>query len=186
MSERDALLALLHARSVRFGDFTLSSGQRSTWYIDARPTTMSAEGLELIGRLGLRAIRAAGWQPTAIGGLTLGADPVAYAVALASRQAGPVIEAFSVRKEPKTHATKRRIEGNFASGDAVVVAEDVITSGGSALKAIDAVGEEGGTVLGVLAVVDRLEGGADAIAAAGVQVVSLVTAAELGLGAANS
>ena len=181
MSERDALLALLHARSIRFGDFILASGERSSFYIDARRTTMAAEGLELIGRLGLRAIRAAGWQPAAIGGLTLGADPVAYAVAMASRQSRPLIEAFSVRKEPKSHGTKRRIEGNFASGDAVVVAEDVITTGGSALRAIEAVQEEGGTVLGVLAVVDRMQGGAEAIAEAGVPVVSLVTAGDLGL-----
>jgi orotate phosphoribosyltransferase len=181
MSERDALLALLHARSIRFGDFILASGERSSFYIDARRTTMAAEGLELIGRLGLRAIRAAGWRPAAIGGLTLGADPVSYAVAMASRQSGPAIEAFSVRKEPKSHGTKRRIEGNFTSGDAVVVAEDVITTGGSALRAIEAVQEEGGTVLGVLAVVDRMQGGAEAIAGAGVPVVSLVTAGDLGL-----
>jgi orotate phosphoribosyltransferase len=179
MDERAALIALLKARSVRHGDFVLASGQRSTWYIDARKTTMSAEGLDLIGRLGLRAIRAAGWAPAAIGGLTMGADPVAYAVALASLGAGPVVHAFSVRKDAKGHGTRQRIEGNFTAGDPVVVAEDVITSGGSALQAIAALREAGATVLGVLAVVDREQGGRAAIEAAEVGVVVLAGAGEL-------
>lgn len=180
--ERAALADLLQARSVRHGDFVLASGQRSTYYIDARRTTMSAEGLDLIGRLGLAAIREAGWRPAAVGGLTMGADPVAYAVALASLRAGPVVQAFSVRKEAKGHGTRQRIEGNFEPGNAVVVAEDVITSGSSALQAVAAVREAGGTVLGVLAVVDREQGGRAAIEEAGVRVVALVTAGELGLG----
>ncbi|HJS46936.1 MAG TPA: orotate phosphoribosyltransferase [Gemmatimonadales bacterium] len=178
--ERSALAALLQARSVRRGDFVLASGRRSSWYIDARRTTMSAEGLDLIGRLGLRAIRAAGWAPAAVGGLTLGADPVAYAVALASLRDGPVVQAFSVRKASKEHGTRQRIEGNFEPGSPVVVTEDVITSGSSALQAVAAIREAGGTVLGVLAVVDREEGGRPAIEAAGVPVVALVGAAELG------
>lgn len=180
--ERIALADLLRARSVRHGDFVLASGRRSSYYIDARKTTMSAEGLDLIGRLGLAAIRAAGWAPAAIGGLTMGADPVAYAVAAASLRAGPVVQAFSVRKEAKGHGTRQRIEGNFAPGDPVVVAEDVITSGSSALQAVAAVREAGGSVLGVLAVVDRQQGGREAIEAAGVAVVALVTAEALGLG----
>ncbi|HSE27179.1 MAG TPA: orotate phosphoribosyltransferase [Gemmatimonadales bacterium] len=180
--ERIALADLLRARSVHHGDFVLASGRRSSYYIDARKTTMSAEGLDLIGRLGLAAIRAAGWAPAAIGGLTMGADPVAYAVAAASLRAGPVVQAFSVRKEAKGHGTRQRIEGNFAPGDPVVVAEDVITSGNSALQAVAAVREAGGSVLGVLAVVDRQQGGREAIEAAGVAVVALVTAEALGLG----
>lgn len=179
---RAALATLLQNRSVRHGDFLLASGRRSPYYIDARRTTMAAEGLDLIGRLGLEAIRAAGWAPAAVGGLTMGADPVAYAVALASLHAGPVIDAFSVRKDAKGHGTRQRIEGNFAPGDAVVVAEDVITSGSSALRAVAAVREAGGTVLGVLAVVDRQQGGREAIEGAGVAVVALVTATELGVG----
>jgi orotate phosphoribosyltransferase len=181
VGDHAALLRLLHERSVRHGDFTLVSGARSTYYIDARPTTMSAAGLHLIGRLGLAALRARGWAPAAVGGLTMGADPVAYAVALASRGHTPCIDAFSVRKEAKGHGTKRRVEGNFRAGDAVVVVEDVITSGGSALQAIAAVKEEGGTVLGVLAVVDREQGGRDALEAHGVTVAALTTVTELGL-----
>ncbi|MEO8450691.1 MAG: orotate phosphoribosyltransferase [Gemmatimonadota bacterium] len=175
MTDLEALEALLYERSVAFGDFVLASGQRSTYYIDARKTTMSAAGLSLIGRLGIQAIRVAGWEPNVVGGLTMGADPVAYAVARVSLESPPIMDAFSVRKAPKEHGTKRRIEGNFGPDTAVVVVEDVITSGGSALQAVEAVRAEGGRVLGVLAVVDREEGGREAIQAAGIEVVSITT-----------
>jgi orotate phosphoribosyltransferase len=180
-SDRDTLIALLQERSVRHGDFVLASGARSTYYVDCRPTTMSAMGQRLIGRMGLAAIRDAGWRPRAVGGLTMGADPVAYAIAAASAEVNGEwpIDAFSVRKAPKDHGTTKRIEGNFAAGDAVVVIEDVITSGGSALSAIEAVRAEGGEVLGVLAVLDRQAGGREKIEASGVAVITLVTAAEL-------
>jgi orotate phosphoribosyltransferase len=182
VTDQDALRDLLRQRSVAFGDFVLASGQRSSVYVDARKTTMSSAGLTLIGRVGLALIRARGWTPNAIGGLTLGADPVAYAVARASADDPPAIDAFSVRKAAKEHGTRKRIEGNFASGWSVVVVEDVITSGASAIQAIEAVRAEGGTVLGVLAVVDREQGGAGAIgSAAGVEVVSLTTLGELGI-----
>ncbi|MEZ4378549.1 MAG: orotate phosphoribosyltransferase [Gemmatimonadales bacterium] len=186
-SDRDALVALLKARSVRFGEFTLASGARSSYYVDCRPSTMSAAGQRLIGRMGLAAIRAAGWAPGSVGGLTMGADPVAYAIAGASgdesRVAGRgAIDAFSVRKQPKDHGTGKRIEGNFDPAVPVVVIEDVITSGGSALDAVAAVREAGGTVLGVFAVLDRQAGGRERIEAAGLPVVTLVTAGELGVG----
>lgn len=179
MSDHAALIALLRERSVRFGDFTLASGATSSYYIDCRLTTMSAPGQVLIGRLGLRALREAGWTPRSVGGLTMGADPVSYAIAAASAHDAVPVDAFSVRKEAKQHGTGRLIEGNFASGDAVVVIEDVITSGGSALKAAEAVRAAGGTVVGVLAVVDREAGGRAAIEAAGMPVIALVTATEL-------
>lgn len=181
MSDSSDLARLLLARSVRHGDFVLASGARSSYYIDARLTTMSAQGLLLIGRLGLAAIRKAGWEATAVGGLTMGADPVAYAIAAASNAGDSVLDAFSVRKEAKGHGTGRRIEGNFEPGSRVVVVEDVITSGGSALKAAEAVQAEGGTVLGVLAVVDREEGGRQAIEKAGHHVVALTTVTQLGI-----
>ena len=168
-----ALDRLLLARSVKRGHFVLASGRTSTFYIDCRLTTMAAEGLVLIGQLGLAALREAGWAPRSIGGLTMGADPVAYAIAAASAGRPPILDAFSVRKEAKAHGTGRRVEGNFTAGDAVVVVEDVITTGGSALKAIEAIREEGGTVLGVLAVVDREEGGRATLEAAGHTVVAL-------------
>lgn len=179
---RDALIQLLGERSVRFGDFVLASGGHSSYYIDCRLTTMSAHGQRLVGGLGLAAIHAAGWQVRSVGGLTMGADPVAYAIASASADGETPIDAFSVRKAAKEHGTGRQIEGNFAAGDRVVVVEDVITSGASALTAIAVIRAAGGTVVGVLAVVDREAGGRQRIEAAGVPVVSLVSATELGCG----
>jgi orotate phosphoribosyltransferase len=168
-------------RSVRFGDFVLASGQRSTFYVDCRPTTMSGAGMVLIGRMGWTAIRNAGWAPASVGGLTMGADPVAYAIAGASYGTELPLDAFSVRKEAKDHGTTKVIEGNFAPGSSVVVVEDVITSGGSALRAIEAVRREGGTVVGVLAVVDREQGGREKIEQKGIGVVSLTTLKKLGI-----
>ncbi len=145
---------------------------------------MSPEGQLLIGRAGLAALRTSGWPVDAVGGLTLGADPIAYAIAHASALAaergdGEMVRAFTVRKEAKQHGTGKLIEGPFESGDRVVVVEDVITTGGSALKAVDAVRSAGGTVLGVLALVDREEGGREAVEAAGLAVRSLVSASAL-------
>lgn len=179
MSSHRELTALLAARSARRGDFVLASGRRSTLYVDARLTTMSPDGLVLIGRLGLDAIRATGWPADAVGGLTLGADPVAYAIAYTSQLDGAPIRAFTVRKQPKQHGTGKRIEGPFREGDRVVVVEDVVTTGGSALEAAAAIREAGGIPIGVLAVVDREEGGREALEAGGLPVVSLTTAREI-------
>ena len=179
MTPVEHLLDMLAVRSARRGTFTLASGRQSSLYIDARLTTMSPDGLATIGPLGLEAIRMAGWTPDAVGGLTLGADPVSYAIAHASALAGTPVRAFTVRKEAKTHGTGKVIEGPFSSGDTVVIIEDVITTGGSALKAVAAVRAAGGIVLGVLAVVDREEGGREAIAATGLRAVALATASQL-------
>ena len=183
MDAHGRLVALLRTRSLKTGDFVLSSGRRSSYYIDGRRTTMHAEGLELVGALGLEAIRRAGWQAEVVGGLTLGADPVAYAVALASRARPPELSAFTVRKKAKEHGAGRRIEGCFESGMSVIVVEDAITTGASAIDAINAVRSEGGRVAGVLAVVDREEGGREAIEKTGASVQALVRAAELLKGA---
>jgi orotate phosphoribosyltransferase len=175
----DRLAELLAERSARLGSFTLASGKQSSLYIDARLTTMSPDGLTLIGPLGFAAIEQAGWKADSVGGLTLGADPVSYAVSYASALAGRPLRAFTVRKEAKQHGTGKLIEGPFQPGDRVVVVEDVITTGGSALKAIAAVRDAGGVVAGVLAVVDREEGGREAIEAANVPVLALARAAEV-------
>ncbi len=182
---RAALAALLTERSVRRGTFRLASGRQSSYYIDARRTTMAAQGLELVGELGVDAIRREGWAAELVGGLTLGADPVAYAIAVASRRRPPALDAFTVRKEPKAHGAARRIEGCFRAGAAVVVVEDVVTTGGSALRAIEAVRHEGGTILGVLAVVDREEGGRVAIEATGCPLRTLLSLGDLGIDAAS-
>lgn len=179
MTRHEELIALLKERSFRRGDFTLSSGKKSTYYIDARLTTMSGAGQLVIGDLGLDTLAIQGWTPRTIGGLTLGADPVAYAIAHSAARRGRTLDAFTVRKEAKQHGTGKLIEGAFEAGWPVVVVEDVITTGDSALKAIRAVREAGGTVLGVLAVVDREEGGVEKIAAEGVTAVSLVRVSSL-------
>lgn len=182
MTEHERLLAMLAERSARRGQFTLASGRTSSLYIDARMTTMSPDGLALIGPLGLAAMRDAGWAPEAVGGLTLGADPISYAIAHASALPGydgAPVRAFTVRKEAKQHGTGRQIEGPFRTGDRVVVIEDVITTGGSALRAVEALAAAGATVLGVLALVDREEGGREALEAAGLAVRVLARAAEI-------
>jgi orotate phosphoribosyltransferase len=178
MTEHEELVHLLATRSARRGQFTLASGKQSTLYIDARLTTMSPDGLVIIGSLGLTTIRKH-WIADSVGGLTLGADPISYAISYASSHTDRPLRAFTVRKEAKTHGTGKLIEGPFKTGDNVIVIEDVITTGGSALKAVQAIRQAGGIIAGVLALVDREEGGREAIEAAGVAVISLVTAHEL-------
>lgn len=178
-SDRRDLAALLRRLSVRTGDFVLASGRRSRHYVDARRTTMSGRGQLLIGRLGLAALKATGWRFDAVGGLTLGADPVAYAIAHAAAAAGRPLDAFTVRKEAKAHGAGRQVEGPVEPGVRVVVIEDVITTGGSALRAIEVLQAFGASVAGVLALVDREEGGREAIEAAGPPLVSLYRVSEL-------
>jgi orotate phosphoribosyltransferase len=178
MKEHEQLVHLLAVRSARRGHFTLASGRQSTLYIDARLTTMSPEGLLLIGALGLLEIRRK-WEADSVGGLTLGADPISYAISYASAKTDRPLRAFTVRKEAKIHGTGKLIEGPFQPGDHTIVIEDVITTGGSAIKALTAIRDAGGLVAGVLALVDREEGGREAIEAAGVPVVSLVRAQDI-------
>jgi len=179
MTEHSTLIALLAERSAKRGQFTLASGKRSTFYIDARLTTMSPEGLSIIGPLALSVLEESNWRVDAIGGLTLGADPISYAISYASAQSSQPLRAFTVRKEVKDHGTGRLLEGPFRRGDRVAVIEDVITTGGSALRAIEAVRAADGIVAGVLALVDREEGGRQTIEEAGVPVVALVTAGQI-------
>ena len=179
MPDHDRLLTLLAERSARRGHFTLASGRQSTLYIDARLTTMSPDGLALIGPLALDALTQARWNVAAVGGLTLGADPISYAIAYASAHSEVPLRAFTVRKEAKSHGTGRLIEGPFRAGDRVAVIEDVITTGGSALRAAQAVRDAGGIVAGVLALVDREEGGREALEGTGLQVLTLARATEI-------
>ena len=177
--ERNQLRDLIAQRSLRRGDFVLSSGRRSSYYIDARITTMSGLGQRLIGVLGLQLIDDAGWKPRAVGGLTLGADPVAYAIAHTAALRGRQLDAFTVRKEPKTHGTGKLVEGPFESGWDVVVVEDALTTGESALRAVHSLREANANILGVLTLVDREEGGDQRIAQEGLDVRSLFRVSEL-------
>ena len=179
MTERQRLIKLLGERSVQTGQFTLASGKISDFYIDARITTMSPEGLALIGPLAIKIFKTARWELDAIGGLTLGADPIAYSISYASNLAPPLLRAFTIRKEAKTHGTSKLIEGAFQHGDRVAIVEDVMTTGQSALKAIDAVIAAGGQIVGVFALVDREEGGRETIEHAGYEVISVTRRREL-------
>lgn len=179
MTDHSTLIALLAEHSAKRGQFTLASGKQSTFYIDARLTTMSPEGLSIIGPLALSVLQQTGWSVDAIGGLTLGADPISYAISYASARSDHPLRAFTVRKEAKNHGTGKLLEGPFRHGDRVAVIEDVLTTGGSALRAIDAVRAAAGTVAGVLALVDREDGGRQAIERAGIPIVTLVTASQI-------
>jgi len=179
MTDYSGLITLLAERSAKRGRFKLASGKESDFYVDARLTTMSPDGLALIGPLALSTLRQTGWGVDAIGGLTLGADPISYAISYASASSDHPLRAFTVRKEPKAHGTGKLLEGPVGEGDRVAIIEDVITTGGSALRAIDAVRNAKASVAGVLALVDREEGGRQAIEKTGVSVVSLVSASQI-------
>jgi orotate phosphoribosyltransferase len=179
MTDYPALITLLAERSAKRGHFKLASGKESDFYVDARLTTMSPEGLAMIGPLALLALLEADWKVDAVGGLTLGADPISYAISYASAASDHPLRAFTVRKEPKAHGTGKLLEGPVGEGDRVAIIEDVITTGGSALRAIEAVRSAKGSVAGVLALVDREEGGRQAIEKTGINVISLVTASQI-------
>jgi len=152
------LLDLLIEKSLSFGDFTLASGKKSSFYFDARITTLSSRGSYLIGNVLFDAIKKLGLNSRYIGGLSLGADPITTAVTVVSWQNNMPVDGFLVRKEAKGHGKKKRIEGHIEGGSSVIIVDDVATTGGSTLSAIRAVEEEGHRVEAVLCLVDREEG----------------------------
>jgi len=156
---RARLLRMLAEKSFRLGTFTLSSGGSSDYYIDCRLTTLDAAGAVATGEAVLEEIRARGWEADAIGGLTMGADPIVVATSVISAQQGSPIDGFLVRKAEKTHGTGQRIEGFRDKGARVVIVDDVCTTGASTVQAIDAAREYGFTVTGVLCLVERQEAG---------------------------
>lgn len=179
------LLALLKERSIFYGDFNLSSGGKSRYYIDCKLTTLDPEGAWLTGTVLHQLIRAEekrrGVSVDAIGGLTMGADPIALATGMISHESGDAkpLRVFCVRKNPKAHGQTKLIEGNFKKGDCVVVIDDVVTQGESTIKAIQAVEGEGGKVLFVTVLVDRREGGKEKIERMGYSVVPAFTRDEV-------
>jgi len=164
-NEREQLRKLLKSESLMFGDFTLASGKKSTFYFDSKRTTLRPDGAWLTARQILALVRERGIKADAIGGLTLGADPIVCPVAALSHAEGPALRAFIVRKEAKEHGTGRRIEGNLPERSRVIVVDDVVTTAGSTLKAIEAAEEEGHTVVAVICLVDREQGGTERLAA---------------------
>lgn len=180
-TERTRLIRLIRSLSYREGNFTLASGKKSTFYVDLKNTTLHPEGAHLIGKLSVSALRDAGILVDAVGGLTLGADPLATAVSLAARAEYYTWPAFIVRKEAKGHGTGRYIEGveNLKPGARVVVLEDVVTTGGSSLKAIQRLRDAGFNPVAVLTVVDREQGGREIFEAEGLKYIALATIAEI-------
>ncbi len=179
---RERLIAIIRQRSVETGrTFTLASGRTSDFYCNLKPTMLDPEGAYLIGALIVDAV--AKERPDLVGGLELGAVPLATAAAAVGHAKGMPLSAFIVRKQTKEHGTKSLVEGlrrgETLKGKRLVILEDVTTTGGSSMKAIEAVRGEGATVLKVLTMVDRQEGAAEAFAAAGVPFAALITAAEL-------
>lgn len=179
MTDRDRLKELLVRRSVRLGNFTLASGAKSDYYIDARLSTMSAEGQELVGKVGLTAIIESGLKPTHVGGLTLGADPITYAIAHRSALDGSPIDGFTVRKRAKDHGTGQRIEGGLTEDGRALMIEDTMTTGRSTLEAVEAVRTHGAKIVGVLTVVNRSDNAEAFFAAQGIPLIYLFTGNEL-------
>lgn len=183
--DRARLITLIRTHAYREREVVLSSGQKSNFYVDMKEVSLRAEGHMLIGRLIFAEIealaRAEGADVAGVGGLTLGADPIASATSLTAALAGRPLHAFIVRKEPKAHGTSAYIEGLAALGPnaRVVVVEDVFTTGGSASKAVDRCRAAGLDVRAIIAVVDREEGGREALATLGTTVVSLVGRSEI-------
>lgn len=177
-SAREELLRLLSVKSFRLGEFKLSSGGASDYYIDCRTTTLDARGAQLTGQVFLDEIQKQGWNPQAIGGLTMGADPIVVAVAVTSG----TLHGFLVRKEEKQHGTGQRIEGFREKGARVVIVDDVCTTGASTVQAIEAAREFGFQVVGVMCLVEREEAhGRPGVeqAAAPAPFVSLFTASDV-------
>ena len=181
MSAREVLLKMILEKSYREGDFTLSSGLKSKFYIDLKPTILHPVGAKAIGELAMEWMKSEQLSFLGVGGLTLGADPIVMAISRGALDAGVVLPATMIRKEPKKHGTSRYIEGveNFAPGSNVLVVEDVVTTGASAKKAIEILRAEGFQVSHVLSIVDREEGGSAEFSSLGVQFHSFFRISEL-------
>jgi orotate phosphoribosyltransferase len=163
MYDRQRLIALFHERALKFGDFTLASGKKSTYYLDGKQISLHSEGLRLVSLGLLDLLKDVPFD--AIGGMSIGADPIIGGVLTVAAEQQKSLDGFLVRKEAKGHGTNRFIEGPVRPGAKVIVIDDVVTTGGSALQAVDRIVEFGCTVVGVVGIVDRKEGGAANFAA---------------------
>jgi orotate phosphoribosyltransferase len=178
--DRQRLVALYRERGLKFGDFTLASGKKSSYYLDSKQITLHAEGLQVVSEGLLDLLE--GVDFAAIGGMSIGADPIVGGVlAVAAKRGRPNLQGFLIRKEAKGHGTGRFVEGPVQPGAKVVIVDDVITTGGSSLTAIDRIVEFGCSVVQVVAIVDRLEGGAAAFAARGLPFRALLSIIDFGI-----
>ncbi|MCX7413809.1 MAG: orotate phosphoribosyltransferase [Planctomycetia bacterium] len=175
------LVSLIGTKALNRGTFRLASGREASFYLDAKQVVLDARGSMLVGRAILEKLKALGPLPDAVGGMSIGADPITSAVVTMAGVEGLPLKGFMVRKESKDHGTKKYIEGPVAPGQRVVIVEDVTTTGGSSLLAIDRAQEFGLVVERVVTVIDRLAGAQAAFAARGIPLESLVTIRDLGI-----
>ncbi|MEN9805427.1 MAG: orotate phosphoribosyltransferase [Actinomycetota bacterium] len=176
-ASRDALRRHVLEHSLKTGDFTLKSGAKSSWFLDTKQTACRPDGIVLVSDVALSIVPA---EATAIGGLTMGADPVAYGIAAVGATRGRNLRSFSVRKEAKDHGVTGRIAGALQPGDRVVITEDTVTRGTSIMEAVDAVEAFGATVVFITVIVDRGGTCADLAAARGIPFLPMLTAPDLG------
>jgi len=177
--DKGALIALVREKALRFGEFTLASGKKASYYLDGKQVTLDSAGAKLVAEGILDLLE--GRLPTAVGGMAIGADPITAAVVTMAGVRGLPLKGFLVRKQPKDHGTGKYIEGPLSPGDDVVIVEDVVTTGGSSLEAIERAESFGLKVKRVIAIIDRLEGGAAAFAARGYDFASLLTIRDFGI-----
>jgi orotate phosphoribosyltransferase len=179
MDDKQALIDLIRRKALAFGDFTLASGKRASYYLDCRKVTLDSEGARLIGAGMLRLLEP--HLPPLVGGMAIGADPITAAILTLAGTRGIPLRGVMVRKESKQHGTGKFVEGPFVEGEEVAIVEDVVTTGGSSLLAIERCEAVGLKVRRVLAIVDRLEGGREAFASRGYELTTLLTIEDFGI-----
>lgn len=179
MYDRQALVDLFQSRALKFGDFTLASGKKATYYLDGKQVTLHAQGLRLVAEGLLDLLQDV--EFAAIGGMSIGADPIIGAVLSVAAERGRELQGFLVRKESKGHGTNKYVEGPVEPGAPVVIVDDVVTTGGSSLLAVDRIEEFGGKVVQVVGIVDRMEGGAENFAARELPFAALLTIEDFGI-----
>src|SRR5882724_5931699 len=180
MYDRDALQQVVREKALKFGEFTLASGKKASYYLDCRQITLDSQGARLIGEGMLELL--AGDIPELVGGMAIGADPITAAILTLAGVRGISLRGVMVRKEAKQHGTGKFVEGPFREGERIVIVEDVVTTGGSSLAAIERCEAVGLKVERVLAIIDRLEGGREAFAKLGYELTTLFTVRDFGIG----
>ena len=179
MYDKQALMDMVREKALKFGDFTLTSGKKASYFLDGKQVTLDAQGASLVAKGILELLGDS--LPAAVGGMSIGADPITASIVTMAGVQGKSLNGFMVRKEAKGHGTNAFIEGPVQPGDKVVIVEDVVTTGGSSLLAIDRCKEFGLEVVGMIAIIDRMEGGRAAFAAAGYELQSLLTIEDFGI-----
>jgi orotate phosphoribosyltransferase len=179
--DREALIALVRHKALKFGTFTLASGKKASYYLDGKQVTLDPNGARLIAEGLLDLLEGRPDRPAAVGGMSIGADPITSSVVTMSAVRGTPLLGFMVRKEPKGHGTNQYLEGPVAPGMTAVIVEDVVTTGGSSLAAIERAEQFGLKIAGVLAVIDRMEGGAEAFTQRGLWFASLLDIRDFGI-----